>query len=158
MKNNKPVYNMLHRPVPRELIIPLAARIYRRAKENSDGCLLLNARAVEYTGRRYNPRVIVWLYEHGELPPRRYVLPKCGNKHCIRASHLALSDENCNFLPGRSYQHQANNRYTVLTDAQVRRLRAEPPERTNTELAREYGISAVRIADARRGESYRWVK
>lgn len=149
---------MFHTPIPRDLLRPLAARIAAKAVRRSDGCIVFPGREVITFSKRYNPRVVVWTQHHGYVPERRFVLPKCGNMKCVNIDHLALSDENCNFLPGRSYQHQANNRFTALSDDAVRRLRAEPPERTNAELAEEYRISAVRVAEARRGTSYRWVK
>lgn len=149
---------MFHTPIPRDILRTLASRIAARSVEQPNGCIIFPGRGITAHTRYYNPRVVVWMREHGYVPERRFVLPTCGNMKCVNPAHLALSEENCNFLPGRSYQHQANNRYTALSDNQVRRLRSEPPERTNTELAGEYGISAVRIAEVRRGTSYRWVK
>lgn len=108
--------------------------------------------------KRYAHRVSYEL-TYGIIPDEFFVCHRCDNPTCVRPDHLFLgtAKDNSRDMSSKGRSHaQAkpeslargeHNGSSVLTDAQVREIRAKYTHRYGsvTHLSREYGVSLVTI-------------
>lgn len=83
----------------------------------------------------------------------------CGNRHCINPAHLRADTRKANAndmiadgTTNRGTKHKLNK----LTEEQVRAIRASP-NKSQKELAREYGVSQSNISCIISGKKWSWL-
>lgn len=113
---------------------------------------------VTATGKRrpsYAHRV-AWELAFGAIPPSLEVCHRCDVPLCCNPSHLFLGTSGDNIRDMVSKGRNAKVKHCKLTDAQVRRIRAEcRPGRHGTmvPLAREFGVSKSCISNVLSGRT-----
>ena len=79
----------------------ILARIASRSAESDDGCLLwLGGTSGKGRGGGYGrisldggtmaTHIVVWICEHGPIPPGKQIDHLCNNRLCVRLAHLEM--------------------------------------------------------------------
>ncbi len=92
---------------------------------------------------------------HGEIPAHRQVCHTCDNPLCVNPAHLFVGTSHDNHQDTKKKGRYGEcNARAVLTDRQVREIRALLPLVKQWELATRYGVSANTISRIARGVSW----
>jgi hypothetical protein len=118
--------------------------------ESGYGYLRMGGR---YTRHWYAHRV-AWILTNGEIPDGLCVLHHCDMPACVRPDHLFLGTRKDNALD-RIAKHRRVNE--VLSDAEVREIRALRGIESQRKIANRLGVSKSTVGYAQRGMSYRHV-
>ena len=106
-----------------------------------------------------------WALHNGEIGDN-WVLHKCDNRLCVNPEHLYLGDatDNMNDMWKRERHSKPDppvpdptgekNPRSKLTENDVRKIRKEHPDKTQQELADEYGLTQATISQITRRESW----
>ena len=114
--------------------------------------------------RTWGVHRIVYEMAHGPIPDGLVVRHKCDNPTCVRIDHLELGTKADNSLDmyergrNRNAQPGERNGMSVLTEAQVREIRAKHSHRGDgARLALEYGVSRKAISKIVNNQRWRHV-
>lgn len=108
--------------------------------------------------RRLMAHVAVWRMQHGDVPAGASVLHRCGNRSCVRPSHLYAGDAVANAVDraadGTTARGERNGR-AQLSPALVRELRERRRDGVSyRQIGREFGISAQSARAAATGATW----
>lgn len=112
----------------------------------------------------FRPRAhrVAWELAHGPIPDNQCVLHKCDTPACINPDHLFLGTKRDNSVDMmRKGRHRCDPQRgemvggSKLTVEQVRAIRASSS--TQSDLARELGVSQGAISHARTGRTWKHV-
>lgn len=153
--------------LPADVLDAALARVWARAlKPEGDGCWTypLNSKGTTTKQLRVTsvpglttavyPQQLAWMAAHGPIPAGWLVVRTCGNRGCVRPTHLALASDS---VRGRSPEASARIAEAArkLTDEQVaaiRQMRAQG--RPVHRLARLFRVSKVAVTEAARGRTF----
>ena len=96
-----------------------------------------------------------YMMAHGLIPGGVYVLHKCDNGLCVRPDHLFLGTQKDNVRDAIQKGHFKILNPARLTRRQVRAIRAKAKHRTETALAKEYGVWPSTISDIVNGVTWK---
>lgn len=118
---------------------------------------------------------IAWELANGPIPPGLFILHSCDNKQCVKPTHLRpgsqqenmadrrrppaekpLRNTQPNLLPVIRRGSGEHHHGSKLTDADVRTIRERytaDSALTQTDLAREYGVTKTQVSFILRGKS-----
>jgi hypothetical protein len=104
---------------------------------------------------------VAWELANGPIPPGSWVLHKCDNPSCVRASHLFLGNAAVNTqdmrAKGRGFdippRYGAKHHNTKFTPVQIREIRRRyaTGKENQYELADAYGVCQATIGGILRG-------
>ena len=95
---------------------------------------------------------------YGDIPADQEVCHRCDNPRCINPDHLFLGTHTENVrdaIAKRRHAHGEGSRKAKLSEAQVRAIRADA--RSDTVVARNYGVSAGCIWSVRSGQTWKHI-
>jgi hypothetical protein len=148
-------------PEPRTCL-PDAVRFWARV-DRSGECWLWLGSHHEFgygwfwaNGRSWNAHRVAWELTNGVIPSGRVVMHTCDNPPCVNPAHLRLGtvadNQSDMAAKGRSTKGRPRPPRTVLTDAQVRELRAlSRSGMAASNLAARYGMDATSVHAILRG-------
>lgn len=117
-----------------------------------------------FRGRPYTADAVMCILRHGERPSERHeVAHSCGNGHlaCVNPRHLrwATIEENKAdmVLHGTAPRGEKNANH-VLTEGDVREIRAIGGFLPSRRLASIYGVSKTTITDVMKRRSWAWLE
>ena len=111
-----------------------------------------------------NAHRVSWLLS-GNTIPEGFILCHapheiCGNRHCVNPAHLRVgtiaenvNDQISDGTIARGIKHGSNK----LTEDQVRAIRANPENKSQGGLAREYGVSSTHIRRVISRKKWAWL-
>jgi hypothetical protein len=145
--------------------------------EPTTGCWLWTAAldsagygTLNVNGKTVKAHRWAWSIFHGPIPAGRFVCHRCDNPACVNAeTHLFLgtvADNSADMVrKGRGCLGARNGRAVLTPDrvAEIRRLarsgrlrmRGQPGEITQTDLARAYGVTQSQISAVANGREWR---
>jgi|SRR5580692_4158486 hypothetical protein len=99
-----------------------------------------------------------WSLENGQIPEGKWVLHKCDNPPCVRASHLYLGDHEANMrdVARRGRQASERNPLAKFTYAWAQELRAfaQKSDLSLVELAAKFGTDPGKVSRVLRHKLY----
>lgn len=131
-------------------------------RENQHGCFMCTSHSVD--GRGY-PRIrkdgkdirlsrLMYSMFNGRIPEGKCVMHTCDNSLCINPSHLTVGSQRDNLmdmvLKGRNKGK--------LNPEDIPRIRSMIPNRTQREIATEFGVSQSTISLIKIGKSWAYVE
>lgn len=151
---------------------PIGERLRKRTKVTSGGCWEYDCKARNAFGHRVirvgtraannvrNEFVhrVSWEQHRGPIPPGMCVLHRCDNPACINPDHLFLGTraDNTNDMLAKSREAYGSRLpQTKLSPAEVMAIRSS--SLSNSEIAREYGMSDSTICVLRQGKIHKHV-
>jgi uncharacterized NAD-dependent epimerase/dehydratase family protein len=107
---------------------------------------------------------VSWLLS-GNTIPEGFILCHapheiCGNRHCVNPAHLRVgthADNEHDKIADATIARGIKINTNKLTEEQVRAIRANPENKTKTELAREYEVSRTLIYYIISRKSWAWL-
>jgi hypothetical protein len=97
-------------------------------------------------------RLVPLAYEraHGPVPPAHQVWQTCGNRRCLNDDHLVAE---------RYRDSSVRRRYAKLNPETVREIRRAlaDPDRTERDIAAEFGVSRGHVNNIKRGHAWKHV-
>lgn len=111
-----------------------------------------------HRGRSISTHRAAWELAYGAIPLGLCVLHWCDDPTCVNPAHLFLGTkgENCADRSAKGRDSHGEDHYLAkLSDDKVREIRTS--DRSNTDLARKYGVSREAVRAARERRTWRHV-
>ena len=104
---------------------------------------------------------VSWEIENGSIPENQCVLHRCDTPCCVNPSHLFIGTHRDNMRDmankGRCYDGRGEkNSNAKFTDDDVLSIRAD--DRSQTIIAKDYGVGQTAIGKIKRGERWAHIK
>ncbi len=134
-----------------------AARFHAKTRKAPSGC-------IEWTGSKYPSGYgsfyfdgrtqpahrVAWILKHGAIHDSLCVLHRCDNPPCVNDEHLFLgtkSDNAADMMAKGRHADQARtlNGNARLTEADVAVIRSARSKRSQSDLARQFGVTKTTI-------------
>lgn len=102
--------------------------------------------------KTYRAHRASWILHRGPIQSDQYVCHRCDTPACVNPDHLFLGDQAINMKDAKAKGRNARGAKIArskLTPDAVRAIRADP--RGPTEVGGQYGITARRVCEIRKG-------
>jgi hypothetical protein len=118
---------------------------------------------------RYGKKLIAthrasWLLSGNTIPEGLVICHApheiCGNRHCVNPAHLRTDTKGANAtdrIADGTSARGTKNPGSILTEEQVRAIRANTENKRYNALAREYGVCASQISNIIRRNAWYWL-
>lgn len=145
----------------------ISERLLEKAEpEPNSGCWLwtgaINSHGYGHlhAGRLFRVHRLAYELFVGEIPPGKWVLHKCDVRHCVNPAHLFLGDVLTNnrdaIRKGRSPFGQRHGQ-AKLRDEDIPEIRRLIATKSQTEIAKQFGVSRSSIRQVLYGSGWRHV-
>lgn len=114
-------------------------------------------------GKYYGAHRLSWQFAYGAIPEGLYVCHHCDNTGCVNPYHLFLGTQKDNLQDaakkGRTARGEADgaSKLTENDVLEIRELLAEG-ERSQLDIANEFGVGRRTIGDIKSGKNWGWLK
>jgi hypothetical protein len=106
-----------------------------------------------FNGKMVKSHRVSWVLSGNTIPEGMVICHAsheiCGNRHCVNPAHLRVgtfADNSNDMIADGTTTRGTKNPTSKLTEEQVRDIRANPENKTQRVLAREYGVGECQIS------------
>lgn len=133
-------------------------RFWARVDKSGDCWLWTGATSAGYgrlswDSRLTSPHRLAYVLTHGPIPAGMFVMHACDRPACCNPAHLSIGTNSDNMRDAASKGRGPWPARRILTDAQVREVRAT--SETLPSLARRWGVGESTVRHIRNGDTYR---
>lgn len=102
-------------------------------------------------GENVTAHRLSWFFFHGPIPQGKQVLHRCDNPRCVNPAHLFLGDNADNLSDKIAKGRQSRlkgceNGRAKLSEDDVRTIRRLYPDKSQSEIARQFGVNQTLIS------------